>query len=178
MGVRRRYDAFSQVPERQRSKWCFENYLNFRSMSSAVSVRRQLEGLLRRLRFDVNNGYDVTNVNYFSNIKKGLLSGFFMQVAHRERTGHYLTIKDNQVVKVYPSSVLKNKPDWVMYHEFVLTTANFMRTITAVDGEWLMEVAPQYYNLSLFPECTAKNDLIAIEKRKQLRAESAKRRRQ
>jgi len=147
-------------------------------MSSAVSVRRQLEGLLRRLRFDVNNGYDVANVNYFSNIKKCLLSGFFMQVAHRERTGHYLTIKDNQVVKVYPSSVLKNKPDWVMYHEFVLTTANFMRTITAVDGEWLMEVAPQYYNLSLFSECTAKNDLIAIEKRKQLRAESAKRRRQ
>ena len=49
MGVRRRYDAFSQVPERQRSKWCFENYLNFRSMSSAVSVRRQLEGLLRRM---------------------------------------------------------------------------------------------------------------------------------
>ena len=177
MGVRRRYDAFSEVPERQRSKWCFENYLNFRSMSSAVSVRRQLEGLLRRLRFDVSNGYDVANVNYFNNIKKCLLSGFFMQVAHRERTGHYLTIKDNQVVKVYPSSVLKNKPDWVMYHEFVLTTANFMRTITAVDGEWLMEVAPQYYNLSLFPECTAKNDLIAIEKRKQLRAESAKRRR-
>ena len=35
-------------------------------------------------------------------------------------------------------------------------------------GEWLMEVAPQYYDLSLFPDCTAKNDLIAIEKRKQL----------
>ena len=108
--MRRGYDAVSQVPERQRSKWCFENYLNFRSMSSAVSVRRQLEGLLRRLRFDVSNGYDVANVNYFSNIKKCLLSGFFMQVAHRERTGHYLTIKDNQVVKVYPSSVLKNNP--------------------------------------------------------------------
>ena len=135
-----RYDAFIEVPEKQRGKWCYNNYLNYRSMSSCVSVRRQLEGILRKMRIDVNNGYDLQNVNYFNNIKKCLLSGFFMQVAHRERTGHYLTIKDNQVVKVYPSSVLKNKPDWVMYHEFVLTTANYMRTITAIDGEWLMEV--------------------------------------
>lgn len=163
-----RYDAFIEVPEKQRGKWCYNNYLNYRSMSGCVSVRRQLEGILRKMRIDVSNGYDLQNVNYFNNIKKCLLSGFFMQVAHRERTGHYLTIKDNQVVKVYPSSVLKNKPDWVMYHEFVLTTANYMRTITAIDGEWLMEVAPQYYDLSLFPDCTAKNDLIAIEKRKQL----------
>ena len=171
-----RYHAYVEVPEKQRGKWCYDNYVSARALSSAVSVRRQLERILRKLGFDVTNGYDVGNTYYFVNIRKCVLSGFFMLVAHRERTGHYLTIKDNQVVKVYPSSVLKNKPDWVMYHEFVLTTANYMRTITAVDGEWLMEVAPQYYDLSLFPECTAKNDLITIEKRKQLRAESAKRR--
>lgn len=26
-----------------------------------------------------------------------MLAGYFMQVAHLERTGHYLTVKDNQV---------------------------------------------------------------------------------
>lgn len=73
-----RYDAFIEVPEKQRGKWCYNNYLNYRSMSSCVSVRRQLEGILKKMRIDVNNGYDLQNVNYFNNIKKCLLSGFFM----------------------------------------------------------------------------------------------------
>lgn len=28
-----------------------------------------------------------------------MLAGYFMQVAHLEKTGHYLTVKDNQVCK-------------------------------------------------------------------------------
>lgn len=33
--------------------------------------------------------------NYYDNIKRCLLSGFFMQSAHLERAGHYLTLKDD-----------------------------------------------------------------------------------
>lgn len=175
--MRCRYNAYIEVPEKQRGKWCYDNYVNARSLSSAVSVRRQLERILKKLRIDVTNGGDYQSTYYFVNIRKCILSGFFMQVAHRERTGHYLTIKDNQVVKMYPSSVMKNKPDWVVFHEFVLTTANYMRTITSIEGEWLMEVAPHYYDLSSFPDCSAKADLVAIEKRKELMNERAKARR-
>lgn len=55
-----------------------------------------------------------------------------LQVAHLERTGHYLTIKDNQAVQLHPSTCLDHKPDWVIYHEFVLTTKNYIRTVTDV----------------------------------------------
>ena len=168
MSVRYRYNAYIEVPEKRRNKWCYDNYVNARSLNSAVSVRRQLERILKKLQIDVTNGGDYQNTYYFVNIRKCILSGFFMQVAHRERTGHYLTIKDNQVVKMYPSSVMKNKPDWVVFHEFVLTTANYMRTISSIEGEWLMEVAPHYYDLNSFPECSVKNELVAIEKRRQL----------
>ena len=43
---------------------------------------------------------DFTSKDYYVNIRKALCSGFFMHVAHLERTGHYLTIKDNQIVQV------------------------------------------------------------------------------
>jgi len=56
----------------------------------------------------------------------------FQQVAHLERTGHYLTIKDNQVVQLHPSSCLDHKPEWVIYNEFVLTTKNYIRTVTDI----------------------------------------------
>lgn len=58
------------------------------------------------------------------------------QVAHLERTGHYLTVKDNQVVQLHPSTVLDHKPEWVLYNEFVLTTKNYIRTCTDVKPEW------------------------------------------
>lgn len=61
---------------------------------------------------------------------------FRSQVAHLERTGHYLTVKDNQVVQLHPSTVLDHKPEWVLYNEFVLTTKNYIRTCTDVKPEW------------------------------------------
>ena len=48
--------------------------------------------------------------DFDSNIKKCLLAGFFMQTAHLERNGHYLTLKDEQVVMIHPSTCLDNKP--------------------------------------------------------------------
>lgn len=61
------------------------------------------------------------------------------QVAHLERTGHYLTIKDNQIVQLHPSSCLDHKPEWVIYNEFVLTTKNYIRTVTDIKREFPWE---------------------------------------
>jgi len=58
------------------------------------------------------------------------------QVGHLERAGHYLTVKDNQVVQLHPSTVLDHKPEWVVYNEFVLTTKNYIRTVTDVKPDW------------------------------------------
>jgi pre-mRNA-splicing factor ATP-dependent RNA helicase DHX15/PRP43 len=99
---------------------------------------------------------EFTSRDYYVNIRKALVSGFFMQVliiiyffsffeqllfylqkaAHLERTGHYLTVKDNQVVQLHPSTCLDHKPEWVIYNEFVLTTKNYIRTITDIKPEW------------------------------------------
>jgi len=38
-----------------------------------------------------------------------------MQIAHIEKGGHYLTLKDSQVVAIHPSSWLDNNPEWVIY---------------------------------------------------------------
>jgi len=85
-----------------------------------------------------------------------------MQVAHLERSGHYLTVKDNQVVSLHPSTVLDAKPEWVLYNEFVLTSQNFIRTVTSVRGEWLVEAAPHYFELTHFPQGDTRRDLERI----------------
>ncbi|KAG5452444.1 Pre-mRNA-splicing factor ATP-dependent RNA helicase dhx15, variant 2 [Clonorchis sinensis] len=156
------YHAFKQNHEDP--QWCYDNFVNFRSLKSADNVRVQLSRIMDRFCLR-RSSTDFSSRDYYLNIRKALVSGFFMQVAHLERTGHYLTVKDNQVVQLHPSTVLDHKPEWVLYNEFVLTTKNYIRTVTEVKPDWLVRIAPQYYDMSNFPECEAKRLLERIVQR-------------
>merc|ERR1712137_747626 len=153
------YHAFKQSMEDP--QWCYENFVNYRSLKSADNVRQQLSRIMDRFSLK-RTSTEFTSKDYYVNIRKALISGHFMQVAHLERTGHYLTIKDNQVVQLHPSTCLGHKPEWVIYNEFVLTTKNYIRTCTDVKPEWLIKIAPQYYDMSNFPQCEAKRQLEQI----------------
>jgi len=100
---------------------------------------------------------------YHENIKKAILSGFFMQTAVLQRAGHYMTLKDDQVVIMHPSTVIDTKPEWVLYNEFVLTSRNYIRTLMVIYPEWLFEAAPEYFDLSEFKEGEAKRKLERIQ---------------
>lgn len=150
------YHAFKQNHED--TQWCYDNFINYRSMKSADNVRQQLSRIMDRFNLR-RTSTEFTSKDYYINIRKTLVSGFFMQVAHLERTGHYLTIKDNQVVQLHPSTCLDHKPEWVVYNEFVLTTKNYIRTVTDIKPEWLIKIAPNYYDMSNFPQCEAKRQL-------------------
>lgn len=65
-----------------------------------------------------------------------------------------------QVVMLHPSTGLDKKPEWVLYNEFVLTSKNYIRTVTEIKPEWLLELAPHYCDLANFPNCEAKLTLV------------------
>ena len=65
-------------------------------------------------------------------------------------------------MQLHPSTCLDHKPEWVLYNEFVLTTKNYVRTVTDVKPEWLIKTAPQYYDMNNFPQCEAKRQLEGI----------------
>ncbi|KAG2541246.1 probable pre-mRNA-splicing factor ATP-dependent RNA helicase DEAH2 isoform X1 [Panicum virgatum] len=162
------YHAYKQNNEDP--QWCYENFINARALKSADNVRQQLVRIMTRFNLKMCST-DFNSREYYVNIRKALLAGYFMQVAHLERTGHYLTVKDNQVVHLHPSNCMDHKPEWVIYNEYVLTTRNFIRTVTDIRGEWLIDIAPHYYDLSNFPSCEAKRVLERLyNKRERERA--------
>ena len=108
------------------------------------------------------NSTSPNDANYYDNIKKCLLSGFFMQTAHLERAGHYLTLKDDQVVMIHPSTSIDSKPTWVMYNEFVLTNKNYIRTCTIIKPEWLLEASKEYFDLDEFKNSEYKRKLERV----------------
>ena len=58
----------------------------------------------------------------------------------------------------------------VLFEEFALTSKNYIRKVTTTRGEWLVDMAPHYFDLDNFPECEAKDELI-LEYKKKLRRE-------
>jgi pre-mRNA-splicing factor ATP-dependent RNA helicase DHX16 len=48
---------------------------------------------------------------------------------------------------IHPHSLLfRQQPLFVIYHELVYTTKEYMRNILEIDSQWLIEIAPHYYN--------------------------------
>ena len=53
------------------------------------------------------------------------------------------------MVSIHPSSALFHRqPEWVVYHEVVQTTKEYMREVTAIDPKWLVEYAPAFFKFS------------------------------
>lgn len=159
------YEAFisPEAAEIGVHKWCRDNFLSYRSLTSAKNVRRQLERIMQKHDLELISEYNQISENqYWENIKKALVAGFFMQVAKKKLgSKSYLTVKDNQDVLIHPSTVLAKEGEWMIYNEFVLTSKNYIRTVTVVKPDWLVELAPKYYNLDHF----AKGDVrLSLER--------------
>jgi len=157
-------NVFHAYRQARDDNWCYDNYINQRTMKSAEDVRQQLGNIMQRSNLTLKS-IPFDSKEYYVNIRKALVSGFFMQVAHYEK-GFYLTVKDNQKVQIHPSACLNRTPEWVLYNEFVLTTKNWIRTVIDVKPEWLLECAPAYYEMESFPDGEAKRQLERISKRK------------
>ena len=176
------YHAF-KGPQAQgdTKKWCYDHFLSLRALQSADNVRMQLKRIMEREELELVSA-PFGDKNYYNNIRRALVAGFFMQVAKKEASGKtYKTVKDDQTVLLHPSNVLQQESEWVLYNEFVLTTKNFIRTVTSVRAEWLLvghlnstmlhqidlgqDIAPTYYDISSFKKGEIRTSLQRTEEK-------------
>ncbi|XP_006359631.1 probable pre-mRNA-splicing factor ATP-dependent RNA helicase [Solanum tuberosum] len=121
--------------------WCFENFVQSRSLRRAQDVRKQLLSIMDKYKLDV-----VSAGKNFAKIQKAIGAGFFFHAARKDPQEGYRTLVENQPVYIHPSSALfQRQPDWVIYHELVMTTKEYMREVTVVDPKWLVELAPRFF---------------------------------
>ena len=73
----------------------------------------------------------------------------YRNAAKKDPQEGYRTLVDSQMVSIHPSSSLFHRqPEWVVYHEVVQTTKEYMREVTAIDPKWLVEYAPAFFKFS------------------------------
>uniref|UniRef100_A0A665U372 Pre-mRNA-splicing factor ATP-dependent RNA helicase DHX16 n=1 Tax=Echeneis naucrates TaxID=173247 RepID=A0A665U372_ECHNA len=133
------------------TQWCYENFIQFRSMRRARDVRDQLEGLMDRIEVEV-----VSSQGDNVSIRKAVTAGYFYHTSRLSKGG-YKTVKHQQTVYVHPnSSLFEEQPRWLIYHELVFTTKEFMRQVIEIESSWLLEVAPHYYKSKELEDSSSK----------------------
>jgi pre-mRNA-splicing factor ATP-dependent RNA helicase DHX16 len=134
-------NVFQQWAETEFStEWCYENFIQVRSMRRARDIRDQLQEMLQRVEVElVDSDDDVA-------IRKAVTAGFFYHTARLTGEGTYMTLKTRQHVLVHPSSCLhQSLARYVVYFELVQTSKEYMRQVIEIRPEWLVEIAPHYY---------------------------------
>ena len=119
------------------TQWCFENFVQHRSMKQARDIREQLIKMLERVEIEL-----VSDRNAVDNIKKCITSGFFYHCAKLQRNGSYRTVKNPQTVSIHPSSGLEELPSGSY-----LSLSLRERACVSIETQpkWLIEIAPHYY---------------------------------
>ena len=141
------------------SPWCFENFLQARSLRRAQDVRKQLLTIMDRYKLDV-----VSAGRNFNKIRRAICSGFFFHSAKKDPQEGYKTLVENTPTYIHPASALfQRQPDWVIYHELVLTSKEYMRECTTIEPKWLAELAPRFFKLGDPTKMTKRKRMERLE---------------
>ncbi|KAK4448253.1 ATP-dependent RNA helicase [Podospora aff. communis PSN243] len=128
--------------------WAKENFLTQRSLTRARDVRDQLAKLCDRvLEGSTSSCGGISNMRP---VLRALTSAFFLNAARLNRGGDgYRTLKTSMTVYVHPSSVVKGMdppPKVIIYHELVVTSKEYVRSVIPIEPEWLSEFGGHYYD--------------------------------
>ena len=122
------------------SEWCQDNFIISRNIVRAREVRRQLKRIFRAYKLAVVSTKDIDA------IRKAIAAGFFTNAVRKDIREGYRTLSSQDQIYIHPSSCLFHRcPRWVVYHELVFTTKEYMRNVLAVEPQWLVELAPHYF---------------------------------
>lgn len=124
--------------------WCFENFIQARSMRRAKDTRDQIAKIMDRHKHPVVScGRDTQKV------RRALCAGFFRNAARKDPQEGYKTLTEGTPVYMHPSSALFGKQaEWVIYDTLVLTTKEYMHQVTSIEPKWLVEAAPTFFKVA------------------------------
>ncbi|KAM9793546.1 ATP-dependent RNA helicase DQX1 isoform X1 [Syngnathus typhle] len=164
------YNAYME--QNQDEAWCTTHFLNHVALRLAVVIRAELLEVMQRIELPVSHPAFGCQDNC-TNIKRALISGLFLKVAHDvDGSGNYLLLTHRHVAHLHPlSSYLCRQPcpappAWVLYHKFTISCDNCIRIISQVHPQMLVELTPQYF-LGNLPSSDGKELLIKLRQNTQ-----------
>lgn len=122
--------------------WCKQNYIETRAIKTAKNVYTQLTKLLHNLDIELIT-FEGSQDEQIEKISKSFCTGFLYNIANYQRDGSYKTYQNLNTVYIHPtSSLIDKKAKWVLFHELLFTSKEYMREVIEIKPDWLLEIAP------------------------------------
>ena len=127
------------------AQWCTKHFLHAKGIRKAREVHAQLLDLMRQHKLNPRScggSWDV--------VRKSICSAYFYNSSKIKGIGEYINMLSGIPSALHPSSALFGlgyTPDYVVYHELISTTKEYMSCVTAVEGEWLAELGPMFFSV-------------------------------
>lgn len=86
----------------------------------------------------------------FDVVRKAICSGYFHQAARVKGIGEFVNIRTGLPTHLHPTSALYGlgyTPSYVIYHELIMTSKEYMTHVTAIDAYWLAELGSVFYSV-------------------------------
>lgn len=125
--------------------WCVRHFLHAKALRRAREIRDQLQDIVTSQNMRIvgcGTDWDV--------IRKCICAGYYHQAAKVKGIGEYVNLRTSVSVQLHPTSALYGLgflPDYVVYHELILTSKEYMSTVTSVDPKWLAELGGVFYSV-------------------------------
>lgn len=139
------YESFSASGSS--SRWAHDRYVNAKALLKAQDIAQQLAEYIG-VREISSCGGASKNPDL---VLRAVAGGFFERVAKRASCGgDWSTLCDGQTVFIHPSSCLfgihgaRGDGGLLLYHELVQTSKEWMRIVSWVRLEWLLEADPEH----------------------------------
>ncbi|XP_065572716.1 pre-mRNA-splicing factor ATP-dependent RNA helicase PRP16-like [Artemia franciscana] len=127
------------------SSWCTDHFIHAKAMRRVREVHAQLKEIMEQQKIPI-----VSCGTEWDIIRKCICSAYFHQAARLKGLGEYVNCRTGMPCHLHPTSALFGMgytPDYVVYHELVMTAKEYMQNVTAVDGQWLAELGPMFYSV-------------------------------
>lgn len=126
-------------------QWASTHFIHQKAMKKAREVRAQLLDIMHQQRME-----HVSSTPNWDVVRKAICSGYFHNAAKLRGIGEYVNLRTSIPCHLHPSSSIYGAgctPEYVVYHEVVLTTREYMQNVTAVEAQWLAELGPMFFYL-------------------------------
>jgi pre-mRNA-splicing factor ATP-dependent RNA helicase DHX38/PRP16 len=134
------------------AEWCTRHFIHSKGIRKAREVHAQLVDLMKQQKLEPRSAGGSWDV-----VRKAICAAYFYNSSKIKGIGEYVNMLTGIPSGLHPSSALYGlgyTPDYVIYHELISTTKEYMSCVTAVDGEWLAEAGPMFFSVKESFEAT------------------------
>lgn len=114
-------------------------------MKKVREIRQQLKEIMESMSLKL-----VSSGTEWDIVRKCICSSYFHHAAKLKGIGEYVTLRTGMPCHLHPTSALYGMgmtPDYIVYHELIMTVKEYMQCVTSVEGQWLAELGPMFFSL-------------------------------